>query len=126
MAHPDGKHIIYPLGCTLIVKDLSSQKQTFLSGHSNNTSCLAWSPSGVYLALGQVTHMGFKADVIIWSFHEGKLYCRLSLHKVKVQAVAFSPNDKYLATLGGRDDNRFALCTATCVMHVLRHCKLDP
>ena len=52
--------------------------------------------------------MGFKADVIIWSFDDRKLYCRLSLHKVKVQAVAFSPNDKYLATLGGRDDNRYA------------------
>ena len=106
VAHPDGKHIVYPLGCTLIVKDVSTQKQTFLSGHSNNISCLACSPSGVYLASGQVTHMGFKADVIIWSFQDRKLYCRLSLHKVKVQAVAFSPNDKYLATLGGRDDNR--------------------
>ena len=53
--------------------------------------------------------MGFKADVIIWSFQDKKLYCRLSLHKVKVQAVAFSPNDKYLATLGGRDDNRFVI-----------------
>ncbi len=106
VAHPDGKHIVYPLGCTLIVKDVSTHKQTFLSGHSNNISCLACSPSGVYLASGQVTHMGFKADVIIWSFHDRKLYCRLSLHKVKVQAVAFSPNDKYLATLGGRDDNR--------------------
>lgn len=30
---------------------------------------------------------------------------RLSLHKVKVQALAFSPNDKYLASLGGQDDN---------------------
>ena len=107
MAHPHGKHIVYSLGCKLIVKDVSTHKQTFLSGHSNNISCLACSPSGAYLASGQITHMGFKADVIIWSFEERKLYCRLSLHKVKVQAVAFSPNDKYLATLGGRDDNRY-------------------
>ena len=55
VAHPDGKHIIYPLGCTLIVKDLSSQKQTFLSGHSNNISCLACSSSGVYLASGHIS-----------------------------------------------------------------------
>lgn len=107
VAHPDGKHIVYPLGCKLIVKDVSTQQQSFLSGHSNNISCLACSPSGVYLASGQITHMGFKADVIIWTFAERKLYCRLSLHKVKVQAIAFSPNDKYLATLGGRDDNRY-------------------
>ena len=121
VAHPDGKHIIYPLGCTLIVKDVSTHKQSFLSGHSNNISCLACSPSGVYLASGQVTHMGFKANVIIWSFHDRKLYCRLSLHKVKVQAVAFSPNDKYLATLGGRDDNRYVLVNGPKFFLLQRH-----
>lgn len=55
--------------------------------------------------------MGFKADVIVWQFKERALYCRLSLHMVKVQAVSFSPNDKYLATLGGQDDNR-------CIHHI--------
>lgn len=106
MAHPDGRHIIYPLGCTLIVKDVVTGHQEFLSGHSNNVSCLTSSPSGIYLASGQVTHMGFKADVIVWQFAERTLYCKLTLHKVKVQAVAFSPNDQFLATLGGQDDNR--------------------
>ena len=50
--------------------------------------------------------MGFKADVIIWDFSKRALYCRLTLHMVKVQAVAFSPNDQFLASLGGQDDNR--------------------
>lgn len=27
------------------------------------------------------------------------------MHKVKVQALAFSPSDRYLASLGGEDDN---------------------
>ena len=106
VAHPDGQHIVYALGCTVIVKDVVSQQQTFLSGHSDNVSCLTCSASGKYLASGQVTHMGFKADVIVWQFAERELYCRLTLHKVKVQALAFSPSDKFLATLGGMDDNR--------------------
>ena len=53
--------------------------------------------------------MGFKADVIVWQFRDRSLYCRLALHMVKVQAVAFSPNDKFLASLGGQDDNRCSL-----------------
>ena len=106
LAHPDGQHVVYPLGCTIVVQNLATQKQAFLEGHSNNVSCLACSPSGQFLASGQVTFMGFKADVIVWQFSERALYCRLTLHKVRVQALAFSPNDKYLATLGGQDDNR--------------------
>ena len=109
----------------MIVEDVDSHTQSFLTGHSNNVSCLTCSASGEFLASGQVsdtlqlldfqlasyiilqvTHMGFKADVIVWHFKERALYCRLSLHMVKVQAVSFSPNDKYLATLGGQDDNR--------------------
>lgn len=106
VAHPAGQHIVYPLGCTVIVQELASRKQSFLSGHSDSVSCLTCSPSGKLLGSGQVTHMGFKADVIVWLFEEQELYCRLTLHRVKVQAMAFSPSDKYLATLGGRDDNR--------------------
>ncbi len=34
---------------------------------------------------------------------------RLILHKGKVQDLSFSPNEKYLATLGGRDDNKIIL-----------------
>jgi cilia- and flagella-associated protein 52 len=58
--HPDGKHIIYPVGCTVVIENISTKKQEFLSGHSNNISCLAVSKSGRFIASGQVTYMGFK------------------------------------------------------------------
>ena len=48
--------------------------------------------------------MGFKADIIVWDFIERKLLYRLTLHKVKVEALAFSPNELYLVSLGGQDD----------------------
>lgn len=54
ISHPDGHHIIYPLGCTVIVEDIKKRKQSFLSGHSDSVSCLACSASGNFLASGQV------------------------------------------------------------------------
>ncbi|KAK0149603.1 Cilia- and flagella-associated protein 52 [Merluccius polli] len=102
--HPDRDHLIYPLGSTVILKRLQDGRQEFLHGHTNNVSCVAVSKSGRYISSGQVTFMGFKADVIIWDFEKRAIYARLPLHKAKVEALSFSPNDKYLVSLGGQDD----------------------
>ncbi|CAB1416936.1 unnamed protein product, partial [Pleuronectes platessa] len=37
------------------------------------------------------------------------IHAELTLHKAKVEALAFSPNDKYLVSLGGQDDGRIFL-----------------
>ncbi|KAJ3079705.1 Cilia- and flagella-associated protein 52 [Rhizoclosmatium hyalinum] len=106
--HPDGIHTIYSLGSTVVINEAKSKRpnsQEFLQGHTNVVSCLSVSKSGKYIASGQITHMGFQADIIIWDFATRTLLRRLTLHKVKVEALAFSPNDKYLASLGGQDDN---------------------
>lgn len=105
LMHPDG-NLIYPLGNTIVVKNIANSKQEFLSGHTDNVSCVAISRSGQYVASGQSTHMGFKADVIVWDYRKRALYCSLVLHKVKVEALSFSPDGKYLVTLGGQDDGR--------------------
>uniref|UniRef100_A0AAV2LMM8 Cilia- and flagella-associated protein 52 n=1 Tax=Knipowitschia caucasica TaxID=637954 RepID=A0AAV2LMM8_KNICA len=60
--------------------------------------------SGQYIASGQVNFMGFKADVIIWDYEQRNIYAQLSLHMAKVEALSFSPNNKYLVSLGGVDD----------------------
>eukprot|EP00741_Cyanophora_paradoxa_P003430 tig00000704_g3333.t1 len=108
--HPSGQFLIYPLGSTVVIRDLKNPRQsTFLQGHSDKISCLALSKSGRYIASGQVTYMGFQADIIVWDFVERKLVHRLVLHKVKVQSLAFSHNDRYLASLGGQDDNNIVI-----------------
>ncbi|XP_069606735.1 cilia- and flagella-associated protein 52 [Ranitomeya imitator] len=109
ISHPDREHLIYPLGCTVIIQSLNKPKQHFLHGHTNNVSCVAVSKSGKYLASGQVTYMGFKADIFIWDYVKREPWGKLSLHKVKVEAVAFSPNDQYLVSLGGQDDGSVIL-----------------
>ena len=58
--HPDGAHLIYPVGCTIVVEKVANKKQEFLTGHTNTVSCLALSKSGDFIASGQVTYMGFK------------------------------------------------------------------
>lgn len=107
--HPDRQHIIYALGQTIIVEDIQKKKQEFLNGHSDNVSCLAVSKQGTYIASGQITHMGFKADIFVWDFKERKPICKFSLHKVRVEALAFSPNENYLLSLGGQDCGRIVI-----------------
>lgn len=104
LIHPDRNHMIYPVGCQIVIRNLNDGKQSFLRGHENNIACIAMSNTGKYIASGQVTYMGFRAPVIIWSYEKKALMHRLSMHKVKVEALAFSPFDTYLATVGGQDD----------------------
>lgn len=47
-----------------------------------------------------------QAVVIIWDYAQRAVYAQLQLHKAKVEAVDFSPDDKYLVSLGGQDDGR--------------------
>lgn len=89
----------------VVIEDLTTNKQELLSDYKT-VSCVAVSKSGKYLASGEETHMGFDADVILWDYEGRKSIERFKLHKVKVEALAFSPNDLYLISLGGQDDGR--------------------
>jgi len=111
--HPDQEHIIYPLGCTVVVRNVCQRTQTFLQGHDNDVSCLAVSPDGNLLASGQQTFMGFTAQLIVWDFNERKVLYRCNLHKVEVRALSFSPNNNYLASLGGQDDGSLVIWDMT-------------
>ncbi|XP_023811139.1 cilia- and flagella-associated protein 52 [Oryzias latipes] len=129
--HPDKQHLIYPLGCTVILRSISDDKQEFLHGHTNNVCCLSVSRSGTYIASGQINFLGFKTTVFIWDYAQRSVYAELVLHKAKVESLAFSPNDKYLVSLGGQDDDSIvvwnietkqAICGSTATSHVARHC----
>ena len=58
--HPDRTHMIYPIGCNLVIENLQSREQEFLLGHSDNITCLTISNNGKLIASGQVVFMGFK------------------------------------------------------------------
>ncbi|TMW64286.1 hypothetical protein Poli38472_012908 [Pythium oligandrum] len=114
----DGKFLIYSLGLAVVIKNLRTNTQAFLRGHTDIITCLALSNDGTRLASGQQSKSrGNKAPVLVWDFAkatEGMAHqtdqseCvlfRLVLHMGKVQDVAFSARDSYLFTVGGQDDN---------------------
>lgn len=45
----------------------------------------------------------------MWDYEAKQMHTRLTLHKVKVQALTFSPHEKFLATLGGQDDGSIVI-----------------
>ena len=117
------ERLMYPLGSTVVIKQLATNEQHFLSdGHDRDISALALSPCGRLLASGQLTHLGFVATVCVWDTASRSLLHRWSAHKGKVQSLSFSADSSLLVSLGGRDDMKLvvwdiasgaALCGAT-------------
>lgn len=93
---PCGKYIIYPLGSFIVIKNVQTEKEAFLDGHSDEVSCITISSDGTRLASGQKYLMGVKvsfnfsllyihvyslicfyyyfyqADAILWNLTEAK------------------------------------------------------
>eukprot|EP01025_Chloroclados_australasicus_P008867 TRINITY_DN13287_c0_g1_i1.p1 TRINITY_DN13287_c0_g1~~TRINITY_DN13287_c0_g1_i1.p1 ORF type:complete len:634 (+),score=78.24 TRINITY_DN13287_c0_g1_i1:174-2075(+) len=108
--HNDQRTLIYPIGSNIVIRPIDDIKQQeFLQGHTDRVSCLALSPSGKYLASGQITNMGFVAHIILWEFESRRRITTMKLQKVKIQDLCFSWDEQYLASLGGNDDNSLVL-----------------
>ncbi|XP_012271661.1 cilia- and flagella-associated protein 52 [Orussus abietinus] len=107
--HPDQEHLIYPMGNKVTIKDITSGKQSFLTGHTNLISTLCVSVCGKLVASGQINHLGFKAMVIIWDYESRKMLGSYEIHKVKVEDLCFSCDGNFLISLGGRDDGNIVI-----------------
>ena len=86
--HPDGTHVVHALGTSVVVMELATGRQRFLTGHSHNVSCVDVSRSGKYIASGQVNFMGFRvgrAQTVQW--RGGTLVVELAVHWLRVSAV---------------------------------------
>lgn len=130
--HPDNETIIFPLGSQIVVRNVLSRQDKFLRGHTNDISTMTISSSGKYLASGQKTYLGFKADIIIWDLETLSLIHRFNIHKYLIQSLSFSFNEKYLVSLGGAEDNYLiiwdistgkALCGGTAGTDVVNQVK---
>ncbi|XP_021193861.2 cilia- and flagella-associated protein 52 [Helicoverpa armigera] len=102
--HPDSEHIVYPMGNKVCIQEWKTKKMFFLSGHTNSVSTVALSPKGTFVGSGQINHIGFKASAKVWDFKKKTLLGSHELHKVRVEALTFSSDERYMISLGGRDD----------------------
>ncbi|EDW93685.1 cilia- and flagella-associated protein 52 [Drosophila yakuba] len=102
--HPVTGSIIFALGNKIGIADYKKNTQEFVAGHTNTISCLDLSKSGKYMASGQINHMGFRGYVIIWDYEQRKEIARHDLHKVSVQAICFTAQDRCVVSIGGVDD----------------------
>ena len=101
VAHPNGQDLIYAAGGCIVSCDKDDpHKQTFFRGHDDDITCLAVSRSGRYIASGQA---GANADVIVWDFEEKAVLFRCEEHDGGIASVAFTEDEKLLATLGVGD-----------------------
>jgi WD40 repeat protein len=104
VAHPNGRHIIYPLGSILVVMIKGKPTtQRFLSGHTSEITALAVARSGKYIASGQFSAIDQESCIILWDFESLGKIAEWTMHKDSVQSLSFSATDKYLASLGGDD-----------------------
>ena len=65
---------------------------------------MAFSKCGKYLAAGEGTTKG--PEITIWDFsgQEPEVFANLKGHKLAIEALEFSPDSKYLISLGDKHD----------------------
>jgi WD40 repeat protein/serine/threonine protein kinase len=95
---PDGQRLVL-LGLadkTVKILDTATGKELHsLKGHAGTVVCVAFSPTGRYLASGSEDK-----SIRIWESSTGTELRVLEGHAGRVAQVAFSPNGKYLASSG--------------------------
>ena len=124
MSYRGEPFIAFPLGAMVVVKHAARKEGvTFLQGHNRSVSCVAVSHDCRLLASGQTNQLGVEAPVMLWDLEEAcervlsgeaSHYAQAPIHVLRqhlagVQGMAFSCDDKSLATIGGRDDNSLVI-----------------
>ncbi|CAD8137206.1 unnamed protein product [Paramecium pentaurelia] len=71
MKFNSSKHILYPLGSTLVVRHRITKQQTFQRGHDNQISVIIVSRTGDNIVSGQKKYIVFQAEIIGISKIEG-------------------------------------------------------
>ncbi|XP_025733706.1 WD repeat-containing protein 90 isoform X1 [Callorhinus ursinus] len=107
---PDTGFFAYTCGCLVVVEDLHSGAQQHWLGHPEEISTLALSHDAQVLASASgCSGTTSRCHIRIWNVPGGSCRHLISYHSTAVQALAFSPDDELLVTLGDYGDRALAL-----------------
>ncbi|XP_063453984.1 WD repeat-containing protein 90 isoform X19 [Pan paniscus] len=107
---PDTGFFAYTCGRLVVVEDLHSGAQQHWSGHSAEISTLALSHSAQVLASASGrSSTTAHCQIRVWDVSGGLCQHLIFPHSTTVLALAFSPDDRLLVTLGDHDGRTLAL-----------------
>ncbi|XP_010000960.1 PREDICTED: WD repeat-containing protein 90 [Chaetura pelagica] len=125
--NPDTGFFAYTCGCLIVVVDLHSGSQSHWLGHTEEISTLAVSHDAQILVSASGKRDGEShCQICIWSIQDGVCSANLCHHKTQVQAMAFSRDDRFLATLGDYSDQTIALWSTYTYELLASTCLLWP
>jgi cilia- and flagella-associated protein 52 len=118
--HPNGQSYIYSTGGNIMIGDLTDPHvQRFLRKHDDKVSSISVSPSGGLVASGQ---QGRNSNIYIWDFEKETIIFTFEEHDKSVDALAFSHDDRILASVGG--DQKLILWDMSNGMIIAQNIKL--
>jgi len=102
--------LIYSLAGTGVVFNTEKGEQRFFTEHNEDIVSLTVHPNRTLVATGQIDPKGSETPfTCIWDYKTMRLEQRIVFHERGVCAVAFSPDGKYLLTIGEDDSHTAAI-----------------
>uniref|UniRef100_A0A8C9ZDS2 MABP1/WDR62 first WD40 domain-containing protein n=1 Tax=Sander lucioperca TaxID=283035 RepID=A0A8C9ZDS2_SANLU len=105
---PRSGRVAYPAGCVVVLLNPKKNRQHHIINTSRKTiTALCFSPDGKYLVTGESGHL---PAVRLWDVAERREVAELQKHKYGISCVAFSPNSKYVVSVGNQHDMMVNVC----------------
>eukprot|EP01083_Nonionella_stella_P053046 140514_1 len=104
----DGKRLIYNIAGTVVVFDPDSNVQKMFTGHNDDVTCIAVSPTSQFVASGQIDPKGAETPFVsVWNYETMDELCRISHAENiehRVQCCAFGARSELVYCLDGDMD----------------------
>jgi WD40 repeat protein len=96
----------YAAGCAVVRYNVDENKQKGFYKVSKAVSCLTVSSNGRLLAVGE---RGHSPSCVVFDVYTGNVVVTFKDHKHGIGALSFSPDCKYLVTVGFKHDKKLIL-----------------